>query len=468
MTITIDATGVAQLLQPFTLARLMGEALFPLLLFRAGVIREPWEAAAGQTMSFPTPGLIPPDTTERTPGITPGFKTQEYEHYQATCGSLGFPISIHMPSNWATASPLLYNKLKGLGMSAAQTMNRHIRNKLFRAYQAGHAIVESVDGPGTTLTVNSVNGFANSYDPTTNFVVPTSNASPRTYSRNGTAVAAGTSQIIAAAPSDPANPFGPGTITLSAAVGFVAGDRIDATDASVIIRPNGATSVDGINAGDVLNLDLIRAAVTSLRRDNVGPCPDGTYHVHMDPFGEAYIARDNSFQRQIETRGLDEEPYANFAIGRAAGCTFFNNNECPDAGTVTASTITSSRPTQAASARGSGDIGADIVNAGGIQIMRTIVCGAGYMYERYVNESAFMSEAGVSGKIGGMQVSNAGIEIPMDGIRIIIKAPTDAFNETVTVAWSWTGDFVPPTHRLSSRSGAAYASARVIETALST
>jgi hypothetical protein len=55
--------------------------------------------------------------------------------------------------------------------------------------------------------------------------------------------------------------------------------------------------------------------------------------------------------------------------------------------------------------------------------------------------------------------------IPLDGVRFHLKAPQDVFNEIVTGAWSWTGDFVTPTNALTGRSDAAYKRARVIETA---
>ncbi|HVI04134.1 MAG TPA: hypothetical protein VM869_35830 [Enhygromyxa sp.] len=464
MSIILGTSNIEQVVQERILARTIGDGLFPPLIFRSAASQEPWEGHLGQTMTFTNEGLYEPDTTPRTPGVPPPFMTRAFEKYTATAQSYGKPIQVHMPSNWAAIDSLFYRDLKAMGLQAGQTMGRLARNRLYRAYLAGHAIVESTAGGGTVLTVNSVSGFVESTDPTTGFPVVTSSAAPRTFSRNGVAVESATSRIIAAEPADAAAPNGPGTITLSADVGFVAGDLIDATDASIVIRPNNATSVDGINAGDRLTMNLIQRAITSLRRDNVGPCADGYYHVHMDPTGEGNLENDNSFQRQIEGRGIDDDPYAKFAIGKAKSCLFFANNETPDEATV--EHTVGSRPSQASAAIGSSDIGADIVNRGGVPIMRTIVIGGGALVEKSVDESAFMSEAGVSGKIGEAKVINGGVEIPLDGVRFILKSPQDVFNEVVTGAWSWTGDYVVPTNKLTGRTNAAFKRARVIESAL--
>lgn len=463
MTLILGNANTEKLLQENILARVLGDALFPPLIFRAAATREPWEGGFGQTMTFVNPGLYDPDTTPRTPGVTPAFKTRDFEKYTATANSYGWPIQVHMPSGWATISSKFFDDMKGMAMAAGQAMGRIARNRLFASYVSGHAIVDQVSGGGVTVRVSSCNGFLTSIDPTTGFPVTTSQVAPRTFSRNGVAVAAATSQIIACVPDDAAAPNGPGVLTLSATAGFVAGDLIDASDASIVIRPNNVASVDGITSADKLTMKLITQAVTSLRRDSVGPCDDGYYHVHFDPNAESNLEDDNSFQRQTEGRGLDDEPYARFALGRTKTCNFFSNNESPGEGTV--KHTVSSRPNQAASAVGSNDIGAEIVNATGVPIMRTVVIGGGCIVEKSIDESAFMSEAGVAGKIGEAFVKNGDVEIPLDGVRFILKAPQDAFNEIVVASWSWSGDHVCPTNRLSGRSAAAYKRARVIETA---
>ena len=476
MNITIGNANLDKIIQDRTIARSIGEALFPGLLFRAAAHRERWEASAGQTMEFINPGLFSPRTAPRQPGVQPPLAQLDYEKYKATMNLYGDNTQVHMPSNYVTAISPYLEKQHKFALSAAQALNRLPRNRLYQSYTAGHAIVDAVLAAGLQVQVNSLNGFVEQVDATTGSLVPVSNANPREFNVNG--VLAPGSQIIGTIPDNPLFPLGPGRLVLDVAVGgLAAGNRIDALDASVIIRPGTATSVDGITAGGILTMQLIRDAITSLRKDNVGACADGYYHVHFDPQGESDLQLDNSFQRQIEGLSLAEEPYLKFAVGQAAGATYFSNNEVPREDTVDPASLVASRPASAPLARGSGEVGADLINSSGIEIMRTIVIGGGALCEKHLNEAAFMSEAGVAGRVGGMRATNGGVEIDLDGIRFIVKAPTDNFNESVTIAWSWSGDHVCPTNRLTGTSsggrnaagervGVAYKRARVIETAL--
>lgn len=466
-------SNLDKIVQTFTLARYLGDALFPAMLFRASATREEVNAGEGPTIVGTTRALAEPNIKPRRPGVPRPFIVPDFEHYIVTLDKWGDPVAIDMPSNFVTITPSFWESQHTLALQAAATMNRLPRNALYKSYLEGHAIIDAVDGPGTTLTVSSLNGFRFQVDPNTGIPVPTSSAAPRPFFLNGVAVLPATSQIIGATPADSNYPDGPGTLTLSAAAGAVAGQRIDTDDAAVIIRPGGAPSVDGITAGDVLTLDHIHLAVQSLREDNVGPCEDGYYHVHFAPSGETQLHRDNAFQRQIETRGLDDEPFLSFATGRGAGCDFFSNNETPLLGTVSNDGLFQSRPVTAAAAQVSDDIGAEMVNAAGIQIMRTIVIGGGALVERYIDESNYMSDAGVAGRVGGFKATNDSVMIDLDGIRWIIKSPQDPFNEQVTAAWSFSGAWATPTNRLSGmiRPGnrrPAHKRARVIEAALVT
>jgi len=475
MNILIGNANLDKIIQDRTIARSIGEALFPGLLFRAAAHRERWEARAGQTMEFLNPGLFRARTKPRNPAVEPGFAQLDYEKYKATMNLYGDKTQVHMPSNYVTAISPYLEKQHKFSLAAAQVLNRLPRNRLYQNYSAGHAIVDAILAAGLEVQVSALNGFTETPDPLSGSLVPVSSANPREFNVNG--VLAG-SQIIGTIPDDTDFPLGPGRLVLDVAVGgLAAGNRIDALDASVVIRPNGAPTVDGITAGKVLTMDLIRKAISSLRRDNVGPCADGYYHVHFDPLGEEQLQLDNSFQRQIEGMGLDVAPYLKFAVGRTAGCTFFANNEVPRDNTVDPDSFVQTRPASAPLAFGSGDVGLETTNAGGIELMNTIVIGQSALCEKHLNENAFMSEAGVAGRVGGMRATNGGVEIDLDGIRFILKAPTDAFNENVTLAWSWAGDHVCPTNRLTGTSsggrnaagdrvGVAYKRARLIQTAL--
>ena len=177
----------------------------------------------------------------------------------------------------------------------------------------------------------------------------------------------------------------------------------------------------------------------------------------------ADLSRTNQMQRQIETRGLTDENYLRFAYGAMGACVIFENNESPREGTLDAGRIIAGRPNDAPAARTSAEIGAEIVNKNGVKISRAIVFGAEQIVESYVDENMYMTEAGLLGRVEARAAQNMGVEIYADGIRFIDRAPTDIFNEIATMAWSWTGDFVAPTNRLSSANGSSYPRAVVIE-----
>ena len=459
----IEGFAAAGDMQRDALARETGEALFPALLFRADVQRTQFEGTIGESKTVPVPGLLEINTSPRTIGVTPTPDQQDFEYYRIKPEPYGRTVAQSLPANYASAVGPYFQKKKAQVLQAAQTINRVLRNKLYAPYLGGHSIVDSVAGAGLAITVNSLNGFSSSVDPTSGYPVPVSSVSPRSFQRNGVTVVG--SAIVAATPNDPLNPLGPGVLTLDVAAGFVAGDRIDALDASLIIRPGTATNVDGIGIGDLFNGDLVQRAVTVLRDNSVPTHADGTYHVHFPTSGERGLLRDNLVQRQIETRGLEDDPFAKFAFGRGLSCTFFSNNQCPDLATIDASKRTSSRPATAPNAINAGDIGADVVNKDGVNVMRAIVTGGGVIQEHYVDEMSYMTEAGYLGRVEARMVDNRGIEVRADGIRFVDQAPTDLYGETTMMGWSMTADWAPPTNRLSGKGPAAYKLGCIIECA---
>ena len=458
MNIIVGNANVTKLIQTGTLARMIGEQLFPALLYRGIAHREPWEGAVGQTMDFLMPGLFDVDVTPRTPGVSRPKKTLDYERYRATVRPYGDECQAHMPTNYVASVSTYMQQMKALGLNAAQVLNRLARNELFRCYQWGTAIVDQVNA--AEVRVSSLNGFRQTFDPDTAAPIPVSNANPLSVKRNGVEIA---EKIILAVPDNAAFPDGPGTLTFDVAPTVVADDRIEGLDAVPIVRPGNASSIDSINSGDGLTMQMIRRAVTSLRKDSIMGCSDGYFHIHLEPDGEEQLFRDNALQRQIETLGLDNDPYLTFSIGRTSAGTFFANNESPAPDTLSPKGYGQTRPNGAPNAMGSGEIGGEVINKDGVRIAKAIVIGHSALVEKYINEMAFISEAGVSGNVGGMEMSNGGVAIDLSGIRFITKAPTDIYNEFVDMAWSMTGDWVCPTNFLTGRTGARYKRARVIE-----
>jgi hypothetical protein len=207
----------------------------------------------------------------------------------------------------------------------------------------------------------------------------------------------------------------------------------------------GGATVDALTGTNILTLNDIITAVSRLRQNNIPPHADGYYHVHAEPEAEAQLFRDNHWQRQHESVP-DHYRYRDLAIGKVVGSIVQRNTEVPSAQTVR-STI--GLPGGGAGALLAPEIGAEVANEAGLPIRRTIVTGGGSMYEKFIDESRYITEAGVLGKIGNFSVTNNGLAIMTDRIRYLLRTPQDRLQQVVSQTWSWSGDFPIPTDALT-------------------
>ena len=95
------------------------------------------------------------------------------------------------------------------------------------------------------------------------------------------------------------------------------------------------------------------------------------------------------------------------------------------------------------------DVGAEVRNAAGLALQRTVITGGGAIYEKYIDEGKYISEAGVTGKIGQFSIINGGAAVMTRRIRFILRAPLDRLQQVVSQTWSWSGDFPIPSDALS-------------------
>ena len=449
---------ITNLLQDRTLERVFHDALFPRLLYRAEARPELWMANLGERMVFTRSGLIGVDTRPLVPGNDPVPQTYQTEQWEAEASQHGNTIDTHMPSSHVALASLFLRNTQQLGLNAGQTLNRLTRDPLYRAYLSGEAMVDvATGGAGTTLHVNTLNGFSQQLQNGRLNPVGPANPLPITFS---TAEPANT--VIGVAPDNATEPYGPGTITLGAATSGAIAARVGVFTATRArrLRVGGGATVDALTATDVLTLNDIIAGVSRLREQNVPPHPDGQYHVHMTPQAEAEIFQDNHWQRLHQS--LPEgAAYRDLAIGQAVGCYFYRNNENPSAETVDpARTI--------AIAGGAGgatlaqEIGAELTNEAGVPIRRVIITGGGALYEKYIDESKYITDAGVTGKIGQFSIINGGAAVMTRRIRFILRSPLDRLQQVVSQTWSWSGDFPVPSDQLVG-DGARFKRAVVIE-----
>jgi hypothetical protein len=233
-----------------------------------------------------------------------------------------------------------------------------------------------------------------------------------------------------------------------------------AADRPYIVRSGGGSSVDAIASTDVITSADIRHAVAVMRRDGVPRHPDGYYHLHADPKALSQIFADDEFQN-LNQGELDSLPYREFVLGKILGCLVIDNNQAPNVHTSApdgeSGLLVSARTGADSPARLSPEYWAEIRNATGVGLLRTVITGGDSCMEMYIDElSEYMTEAGVVGKVGSFAVTNSSLIIPLDGIRLIIRAPQNRLQDTVSLTWSMSGDWGIAADFLGGVSGGRY------------
>ena len=450
---------VLRLVQEGLLERSFHDGLFPALMYRGEAQEEQWEANTGTEIFMTRPGLLPPITKPIGAGVDPTPQTVSYEQWVARLERYAGTIDTHIPTSVVSNADQFLRNIHQLGLQAGMSLNRIPRNELFRAYLSGQTnLTAATAAPDTQISVASLNGFMDVIVQGAQGVRPQP-VSPQTplqitLDPAGTPVVR---NVIQAIPDNPDNPFGPGTLVLDNAVGAVVAVRAPVLSAAKpdVIRAGGGESVDAIAANDVFTLQDAINATNRLRKMNVPPHEDGYYHAHINTAGNSQVFEDTAFQR-LNTALPDHTYYQEAFIGTIAGIAFFLNNESPDP--VNSGDLT---PT-GANSYNSEDIGAEVTNAAGIDIGRVIVTGRGSIYERWLDESAFVTEAGITGKTGEFQTVNAGVEVQTERIRLIIRAPLNRLQDVVSASWSISTSFPVPSD-ITSGGPQRYKRAIVIE-----
>jgi hypothetical protein len=110
-------------------------------------------------------------------------------------------------------------------------------------------------------------------------------------------------------------------------------------------------------------------------------------------------------------------------------------------------------------------IGAEVVNETNIEVGRVIMTGRGSMYETWLDESNYVSEAGMQGKVGNFEIVQSGIAVQTEHIRLYMRAPLDRLGDIAAATWSISTDF-PVASDITAEGPERYKRAVVIEHAL--
>jgi hypothetical protein len=386
------------------------------------------------------PGLIKPATKPLPVGTDPTPKTIPYEQWSATLEQYGDTIDVHLPTSVTSNADQFLRSIHQLGLQAGQSVNRIARNELFKKYLSGQTVL-SVAGlaADTSIKVAALNGFTDVIIPGTNVrPQPVSTAYPLSVTI-GTGGAAIKRNVVGYVPDDPADPNGPGTLLLSVSLGagFAARQPVVSAYAPRIVRAAAGSSVDAIGASDTFTLQMVINAVAFLRRANVQPHDDGFYHAHISPLSNSQVFADPVFQRLNQSLP-EHATYKEGFIGHISGVMFFMNNESPEVEN------SGTRISTGTKAFYSDEIGAETTNENGVNIGRVLITGKGCAYEKYLDESQYVTEAGTNGKIGEFDVVNNGINILTERIRLVLRAPQDRLQQKVSVTWSISTSFPVP------------------------
>jgi len=453
---------ILNLIQEGVLERAFHDALYPKLQFRAEALAEEWPANIGTEMFMTRPGLLTPVTEPLPVGTDPVPQQLSYEQWSASLKRYSGTIDTHMPTSVVSNANLFLSNINQLGLQAGQSVNRLPRNALFKSYLSGQTLTTAaIAAVDTQIQVASCNGFFDVILLGTNArpepVSPT-RPLPITIGVGGGAVQV---NVIGVAPVDASDPYGPGTLFLDAAVGAVFPPRTPVRSAYAprVVRAGGGASIDAITGADIFTFQLIINAMSILRSNNVPPHSDGFYHCHMSPLSNAQIFSDVAWQR-VHTGTPDHIRYKEGWIGQIARNAFFENNEIPNQSNSGALTPTGAN---AQYARG---IGGEVVNEGGVEIGRLIMTGKGSIYEKYLDEMEYVTEAGMQGKVGEFDVVQNGIQVGTERIRLYLRSPQDRLGDIVSSTWSISTDFPVPSDISGGSGPERYKRAVVIEHAL--
>lgn len=449
-----------ELEQSGLLERAFHDGLYPALQYRAEAMPEEWPANTGTELFMTRPGLLKPVTKPIPVGTDPVGQTVPYEQWPAYLAQFADSIDTHMPTSATAQANQFLRNIKQLGLQAGQSINRITRDAIFQAYLSGQTVLIAVvtSSSATQIRVAACNGFLN-------VVIPGGNVKPQPVSSSyplpitvGVGGAAVSASVIQTIPDDPTDPLGPGTLTLAGTIGatFALRTTVLSAYAPIIVRSAGGTSVDAINVGDTATLQQFINAIAILRNYNVQPHDDGFYHAHISSICNAQLFADPVFQRLNQS--LPEHViYKEGFIGYMSGIMFFLNTESPNyynSGNLIAT---------ANDGLYSDELGSEIVNGQGTLLDMAVITGKGTVYEKYLDESHYITEAGTVGKIGEFAVVNNGVQIMTERIRLILRAPIDKLQQITTASWSLSTSFPIPSDITAPTGPAAFKRSAILQ-----
>lgn len=389
--------AIREVMQNGLLERVFEDALVPDFLYARLASQRAWRANLGDTATFTRPGLLTPTPIPIT-GSDPNPQTYGIEQYSVTMDQYGSAVDTNMLQSAMTLASKFLEDVQKLGIAAGQSINQVARNKLYKAYAGGRTWCTAAATTDTSIIVASTDGF-------------------ETVLLNGKPTAVSAANPLNVTIGGVANTVvGVNTATKTLTLGTtrvdVVGDAVISAAAPVSIRPTGRTTPFDLVAGDVATMAQFRAAVVRLRKMNV-PTINGNYIAHIPPDTEGELFADADFKQAYQGRG-DSQVFQDMSIGTFGGIDWVRNNESP---TVLG---------------GSG---------GNVTVFEPIVFGGDALISAPFDDmGSLLAGTGVE------DIPNIRMVGPADGVEValIVRPPQDRFQQNVSEAWSYVGDFAVP------------------------
>ena len=405
------------ILQGGFLEREFQQALHSRLGYRACADRQSFSVGIGETLTKTRAGLKAAVTTpvpaaanmNLDNGLTPtGWGVEQFtltmNHYAAT-------TDLNMvTSRVGIASQFMQNAAVN-GEQAARSLDELARNALFAPYFGGNTRVRTALGSASAVVaVDDVRGFTTTFVNGVQSVVGgtttlTVTVGAGVYTLIGTTVDASN---VSTAPGGIS-----GTLTFSSNVSVSdgsAGSAVTASNASVVIRPNGRATTAGLQAGDTLTMGSLLDAVSKLRLNAV-PEIDGAYNCYLDPVSARQLFGDNDF-RQLFQGATSASQMFRGMVNDFLGLRFVPTNEA----------YVQPHPTIA-----------------GAVVRRPIVVGQGALIE---------------GDFEGLAANDIApadsIVSVIDGVAMVTREPIDRLQQIIAQSWYWIGGFCAPSDTLTN------------------
>ena len=339
------------------------------------------------------------------------------EQYTVTLDEYAQFTQLNLSGNEITIADQFVENAYLIGEVGSHSLEWLGRNTIFNNYMGGDTRVINISSGPTTTTcqLDDIRGFQQALLNGTMTAVSSGNTltaaetgtTPQTLTITG--VVADPTNVSSAAVTGGIS----GVITFSTASAPTVGDRILASTASIIVRPNGKSTTKQLVGSDGVKLQNFLDAKKVLRKNNIRPLANGRYRVVLDDDGMNQLLADPRFQLQTQGR-FDSRAIQEGEIPVVYGMEFYTTTEAFIQLKNSAPNSGDNVPTE---------------------IHRAIVVGDGGLIQGNFEELAATAA----------RQSNDITDARMVGdLMMVTRRPIDVLGENITQAYKWIGGFYCP------------------------